>query len=53
VVLLDIRNVFEVETGTFRDAIHLNLKSFGEFPRAADNLDESLKGKTIIAWRFQ
>ena len=23
------------QTGTFRDAVHLNLKSFGEFPRAA------------------
>ncbi|HEV8262696.1 MAG TPA: rhodanese-like domain-containing protein [Burkholderiales bacterium] len=49
-VLLDTRNAFEVETGTFRDAIHLNLKSFGEFPRAADKLDESLKGKTIVAF---
>jgi len=50
VVLLDTRNAFEVETGTFRDAIHLNLKSFGEFPRAADQLDESLKDKTIVAF---
>lgn len=50
VVLLDTRNAFEVETGTFRDAVHLNLKSFGEFPRAADKLDESLKGKTIVAF---
>lgn len=50
VVLLDTRNAFEVESGTFRDAVHLNLKSFGEFPRAADQLDESLKGKTIVAF---
>lgn len=50
VVLLDTRNAFEVETGTFRNAVHLNLKSFGEFPRATDQLDESLKGKTIIAF---
>jgi UPF0176 protein len=50
VVLLDTRNAFEVKTGTFRDAIHLNLKSFAEFPRAADKLDESLKGKTIVAF---
>ena len=49
VVLLDTRNAFEVETGTFRNAVHLGLKSFGEFPLAADKLDESLKGKTIIA----
>ena len=50
VVLLDTRNVFEVETGTFRNAVHLGLRSFGEFPRAADTLDESLKGKTIVAF---
>ena len=50
VVLLDTRNAFEVETGTFRDAVHLNLKSFGEFPRAADKLDESLKSKTVVAF---
>jgi UPF0176 protein len=50
VVLLDIRNAFEVETGTFRDAAHLNLSSFGEFPRAADKLDELLKSKTIVAF---
>jgi len=50
VVLLDIRNAFEVETGTFRDAVHLDLKSFGEFPRAADKLDESLKVKTVVAF---
>lgn len=50
VVLLDTRNAFEVATGTFRDAVHLNLKSFGDFPRAADRLDDSLKGKTIVAF---
>jgi UPF0176 protein len=50
VVLLDTRNAFEVAAGTFRDAIHLNLKSFGDFPRAADRLDESLKSKTIVAF---
>jgi UPF0176 protein len=50
VVLLDTRNAFEVKTGTFREAVHLNLKSFGEFPRAVDKLDESFKGKTVVAF---
>jgi UPF0176 protein len=49
-VLLDTRNAFEVATGTFRNAIHLDLKSFGDFPRAADRLDESLKSRTIVAF---
>jgi len=39
-----------VATGTFRNAIHLDLKSFGDFPRAADRLDESLKSRTIVAF---
>ena len=50
VVLLDTRNAFEVKTGTFRKAVHLDLKSFGEFPRAVDKLDESFKGRTVVAF---
>ncbi|HEX7810888.1 MAG TPA: rhodanese-like domain-containing protein [Burkholderiales bacterium] len=50
VVLLDTRNAFEVEAGTFRNALHLDLKAFGQFPHAADSLDSSLKDKTIVAF---
>jgi UPF0176 protein len=50
VVLLDTRNAFEVEAGTFRNALHLDLKAFGQFPRAADGLDPSLKDKTIVTF---
>jgi len=50
VVLLDTRNAFEVEAGSFRNALHLDLKAFGEFPRAADALDPSLKDKTIVTF---
>jgi UPF0176 protein len=50
VVLLDTRNGFEVEAGTFRNAVHLGLKSFGQFPRAAEGLDPALKDKTIVAF---
>jgi UPF0176 protein len=50
VVLLDTRNAFEVEAGSFRQAIHLGLKSFGQFPQAADALDPALKDKTIVAF---
>ena len=49
-VLLDARNAFEVSLGTFTDAIDLNLKSFGEFPEALNQLPESLKNKTIITF---
>ena len=50
VVLLDTRNAFEVEAGTFRNARHLGLKSFGGFPAAVDALDPALKDKTIVAF---
>jgi UPF0176 protein len=50
VVLLDTRNDFEVEAGTFRNALHLDLKSFGEFPQAADRLAPALRDKTIVTF---
>ena len=50
VVLLDTRNAFEVEAGTFRNALHLDLKAFGQFPEAADGLDPSLKDKTVVTF---
>ena len=49
-VLLDTRNAFEVETGTFRNAVHLNLKSFGDFPGAADRLLPEFRDKTIVTF---
>ena len=50
VVLLDTRNAFEVEAGTFDNAIHLKLNAFGEFIKAADALDPALKDKTVVTF---
>ena len=50
VVLLDTRNAFEVDAGTFDNALDLRLDSFGEFAEAADRLDPSLKDKTIVTF---
>ena len=50
VVLIDARNEFEVAAGSFKDAIDLKLKSFGEFPAAVDRLDPALKDKTIVTF---
>jgi UPF0176 protein len=50
VVLIDTRNGFEVEAGTFDNALDLGLKSFGEFPAAVDRLDTSLREKTIVTF---
>ncbi len=49
-VLLDTRNAFEVEAGTFRNAVHLGLKSFGDFPGAADQLPSEFRDKTIVTF---
>jgi UPF0176 protein len=37
--LIDIRNNFEVEHGSFKGAINPKTKSFSEFPKFAENLD--------------
>lgn len=53
IVLLDTRNKFEVEMGTFEGAIDLSLTAFGEFPaaiRATLDSDSNLKNKTIVSF---
>lgn len=50
VVLLDTRNAFEVDAGTFDKAMDLRLNSFGQFAQAADRLDPSLKDKTVVTF---
>ncbi len=43
VVLLDTRNDYEVELGTFRHAINLNLEKFRDFPKAVESIEELKK----------
>jgi UPF0176 protein len=50
IVLLDTRNAFEVDAGTFNKAMDLRLRAFSEFAQAADRLDPSLKDKTIVTF---
>ena len=50
VVLLDTRNAFEVDAGTFDNAMDLRLSSFGQFALASDKLDPSLKDKAIVTF---
>lgn len=49
-VLLDTRNAFEVESGSFRNAVHLNLGSFGDFPAAVDRLPAEMRDKTVVTF---
>jgi UPF0176 protein len=50
VVLLDTRNQFEVELGSFDNTLSLGLKCFADFPRAAAALDVTLKDRTVVSF---
>ena len=49
VVMLDTRNAFEVEYGTFENALHFNIQKFTEFPEAIAAHKEQLADKTIVS----
>eukprot|EP00640_Fibrocapsa_japonica_P006459 CAMPEP_0113942288 /NCGR_PEP_ID=MMETSP1339-20121228/8028_1 /TAXON_ID=94617 /ORGANISM="Fibrocapsa japonica" /LENGTH=186 /DNA_ID=CAMNT_0000946691 /DNA_START=297 /DNA_END=857 /DNA_ORIENTATION=- /assembly_acc=CAM_ASM_000762 len=50
VVLLDTRNDYEYELGTFQGAVTLDLQHFRDFPNVVKDLPESLKGRKIVTF---
>ena len=50
VVLLDTRNGFEVDVGTFEAAINPEIRSFGEFPERVTALRDELADKTVVTF---
>lgn len=50
VVLLDTRNDYEVEMGSFSKALKPPMKSFKDFKQVVQDLDPSLKDKTIVTF---
>lgn len=48
--LLDTRNAFEVDYGTFEGAIDWRLSKFSEFPAAMEAHRHDLQGKTVISF---
>lgn len=48
VVVLDTRNTYEINVGTFDNAIDVNIEHFRDFPTAVKLLDDSLKEKPIV-----
>lgn len=50
ILLLDTRNSFEVAFGTFKNAVHFDLKQFSEFPSALEKNQAVLKDKTVISF---
>jgi len=49
-LLLDTRNRFEVELGTFDGAVGLDLDSFSELPRAAERIDRRWKERPVVTF---
>lgn len=50
VVMLDTRNGFEVDEGTFENAIDWRLNKFTEFPEAVLAHRDELAGKTVVSF---
>ena len=46
--LFDTRNDYEVEIGTFKDALPIGIDHFRQFPEATKTLDESVKKKPVV-----
>jgi UPF0176 protein len=46
--LLDVRNDYEIELGTFKNAEYLNIHHFRDFPQAIANLPEEMKSEPLV-----
>lgn len=50
IAMLDTRNEFEVQAGTFKDAINWHIERFTQFPEAVQEHMDELEGKTVISF---
>lgn len=50
VVMLDTRNAFEVDEGSFEGAIDWRIDRFTQFPEAVQAHRDSLQGKTVVSF---
>lgn len=50
IVLVDTRNDFEVDAGTFEGAIDFRIQRFTQFPEAVVANREQLEGKTVVTF---
>lgn len=50
VVMLDTRNAFEVDYGTFRDTVDFRIEKFTEFPQAVLDHRAALEGRTVVSF---
>jgi len=49
-VILDTRNEYEINCGSFQDAVHLGLKNFRSFSQAVENLPPEAKQLPIVTF---
>ncbi|WP_019140014.1 sulfurtransferase [Noviherbaspirillum massiliense] len=50
VVMVDTRNAFEVDVGTFNNTIDYRLEKFSEFPEVIAQHKDDLSGKTVVTF---
>ncbi|CAB3748775.1 sulfurtransferase [Paraburkholderia solisilvae] len=50
VVMLDTRNAFEVDVGTFDHALDYRISKFSEFPEVIEQHRADLEGKTVVSF---
>jgi predicted sulfurtransferase len=50
VTLLDTRNNFEIQAGTFRNATAIGVDDFRDFPAAVQHLPDELKDHTVVTF---
>ena len=50
VVMLDTRNAFEVDVGTFDGALDYRIDKFSEFPEVIDANRADLEGRTVVSF---
>jgi UPF0176 protein len=50
VVMLDTRNAFEVDVGTFENTIDYRIEKFSEFPDVVAREKDALAGKTVVTF---
>jgi UPF0176 protein len=50
VVMLDTRNAFEVDYGTFHNTVDFRIEKFTEFPQAVLDHRDQLEGRTVVSF---
>ena len=50
VVMMDTRNAFEVDVGTFDNTIDYRITKFSEFPEVVEKHKDELAGKTVVTF---